>query len=48
MGLFGKIFSNKTQKIKQDNSLVQQMGTVFIMHLLFEEKCDMSAKELMP
>ncbi|MDY3791121.1 MAG: hypothetical protein SOZ56_01445 [Oscillospiraceae bacterium] len=47
MGFFEKIFSNKTQKIKQDNSLVQQMGTVFIMHLLFEEKCDMPAKELM-
>lgn len=50
MGLFGKMFSKKDTKLKQDLSEAQAMqavGAVFIMHLLFEEKCEMPDKELM-
>lgn len=50
MGVFGKIFSKKDTKLKQDLSkaqAIQAVGAVFIMHLLFEEKCEMPDKELM-
>lgn len=50
MGLFGKMFEKKDSALKQDISEDQAMqaaDAVFIMHLLFEEKCDMPTREHM-
>jgi len=50
MSIFGKMFSKKDNALKQDISkeqAIQAVGAVFIMHLLFEERCEMPDRELM-
>lgn len=49
MGLFDKFKKKeKTQEVfQQDLSKKEQPGSIFIMHLLMKEKCDMPDKEFM-
>ena len=46
MGIFKKLFKGK-EALKQDLSDKQQPGGLFIIHLLFEEKCGMPDREYM-
>ncbi|MDE7293370.1 MAG: DUF4261 domain-containing protein [Oscillospiraceae bacterium] len=46
MGIFKNLFKGKGT-LKQDLSDKQQPGGLFIIHLLFEEKCGMPDRELM-